>query len=537
MNFNKLAQLASQAVQVVEGSEQFPVGILAVQAQKLAEVFPHDLTVRGMESFLKKRAENQSFITRSELRSVYDKLYSRGNKFAKHFESELGLAQETIKTASAREVKTDILVEAFETTGNGALKNSLSSILDNKSVVKFCSDRSIKSAEKSCLHELNMLGVPPKMVEVVAGQEDLVICRAAYETPRGTTNVLIPIELKNEKALLPTMFLSEAGFLDLEKQKLEDHLLKTAGLALRVDAGQILNLLDKIKNGETKVVGEVEEIVLRASLKRGAAAHGDNGVVYMPLEEVKEEREVVVVEGPEEYKNLGDRLNTAAGTAELLLGKNTVDMGRSLVAQTLTDCGFKNAQVRVASSNKNTVTYAVAIQDGLGFKVPVKIANNKLVAPSFGLTENGLIELSSESIKAALVTKVANRSAALQASALYDLNPRELYVNLEKALAEENYLRAEDALALLEKSGDELAYRKAFDVYTSHLRGDKLQKTASVSCSRQYKVASTGSAMCGHYHLPVEKVFQDENGKCKPLYRKGEEISTPALLTNYKMFW
>src|SRR5690606_21164186 len=125
-------------------------------------------------------------------------------------------------------------------------------------------------------------------------------------------------------------------------------------------------------------------------------------------------------------ENLGDHLNTAAGTAELLLGKKAVSTARSIVAQSLKQFGFGNAQIKVASSNENTIFYAVSVQNGVGFKVPVKIADKKVISPSYAMCGTNIVDFSREGISSLVGESYGDRNSALRATAAYDLQPDEI---------------------------------------------------------------------------------------------------------------
>jgi hypothetical protein len=44
-------------------------------------------------------------------------------------------------------------------------------------------------------------------------------------------------------------------------------------------------------------------------------------------------------------------------------------------------------------------------------------------------------------------------------------------------------------------------------------------------------------SICGHTGLPIHKVFQDKNGNCQPLYRRGmDETYEGASFMNAKIF-
>jgi hypothetical protein len=51
------------------------------------------------------------------------------------------------------------------------------------------------------------------------------------------------------------------------------------------------------------------------------------------------------------------------------------------------------------------------------------------------------------------------------------------------------------------------------------------------------KSSSSEHPVCGHTGLPIHKVYQDDGGNCRPLYRRGmDETYEGASFMNAKIF-
>jgi hypothetical protein len=116
----------------------------------------------------------------------------------------------------------------------------------------------------------------------------------------------------------------------------------------------------------------------------------------------------------------------------------------------------------------------------------------------------------------------------------YGLRTSDLIDNVRKAVDEGNYAKAEDALNVLASAGDKDAYKKGLAAYRTGLSSSKpMSKCAFVVQSK-----SSNQAICGHTGLPLNKVFQDKDGNCAPLYhREIEENHIPAAFSAHKIHW
>lgn len=529
MSLHRLNEIVNRAAKALYDNEKFAIGVLAVRARKLAESNPYDQTAIGMSNFLAKRASSKAaFITRAELKDVYNRLYTAGNKFAPAFSDELGTTAELltpkIMERSASE-GADFVQESYEKLADPILSNALVSAFDKTVPLKAYSNETAKSAERSCFHELNRNGLPPKKVQVVAGQPDVLICKASYETPKGESHVLVPVEVRESRALLPTVFLAKEGFLDINLKDLESHIVATAGKSFKVDVEQLLSVISNVKNGSPTPMSDVERIIMKAAAaKETPLTHTINGILYQELDKVAYDVEMPEYEQPQEVQDFAAKLNSQAGQAEFLFSKALVDLGRNLVTQNLKQFGHKQAQIGISGSNENTIFYAVSLDNRSGFKVPVKVANKKIQEPDVILAGGNLLPFTRESVSTVLADPAPAGLMAV-ASPLYGLKPSDLVAQIRQAMEQNNYVKAEDALNVLREQGDDKAFRVAYDLYTAGLRGQLPNKEVQSACKLQYKSASSKHVICGHTNLPIHKVYQDANGDCQPLYRKNMEQS------------
>src|SRR3990167_1666823 len=334
MSLHELNKIVGKAAKALYDNEKFPVEVLAVRARKAAESFPSDPTVVAMSNFLTKRASAEVFITRAELKDVYQRLFSRNNKFGSLFLEELGASEMPKAHLMQRDPGEgkDFTKEAYERLSDPILANAMTAEFDKRARYQPYSASFAKSAARTCLHELNRYATPRK-VDVVAGKPDLLICQATYETPKGMANVIVPVEVKDGAALLPTVFLSRAGFVDLAKEALEEHLLATAGKQFSVDVQKVLEVVSNAKNGSPEPLSEMEIIIAKTRASQGVpSTHTANGILYQEVD--KPQLDIEPPHLPEADK-FAKKLASPAGVAEFTFGKQAVDTCRKMLKQAL----------------------------------------------------------------------------------------------------------------------------------------------------------------------------------------------------------
>ena len=527
-SFQELNKIVGKTAKAIFDKEKFAVPFLAARARKLAQAFPHDQTCVHMSSFLTKRAtntRNDQFITRYEFVDVYNKMYTNNNKFAKHFSDELGTIKDVQKksamTRDPREGES-LVSEAFDNMSDPILQNALASAFDKNIKYKPYSEYIAKQAEKACVHELNCCGVFPKKIEVVAGQEDVLICRAAYETPKGEAHVIIPVEVKNNKALIPSVFLADHGFINITAENVRGFLKRAAGHTVQVNVQQLLNVISGAKNGIPDPVGEVEMALIKAKASTETPAYYDqHGILEQKIDEVTPDVQTPQYEQPEEVQSFAKHLASEAGMAEFKFSREAVLSWRTKIAGHMASFGFAKSQVAIADSTDDTVFYAVSVDGQKGFKVPVKI---KEAHPSPGLiiASSGVYAFSKEGVNSFLSNNDTDSGAVAKTSQLYGTSPSALIAIIREAMDDQNYIKAEDALNILRQGEDITAFNTAFSIYMNGIN-KKAGESDEGKCPSPVEIKNSKYLRCSHTGLPIHKTYLDKYGDCQPLYRKAME--------------
>lgn len=522
MGYEQINKMVGSVAKLINDSEKITVSLLSTKLARSMAQYPEDRTIGIMAGIVSRMDNaNQPFISRGELKDLYKKLYTNNTKFAELFGDELGemptLQGPKIYDRDGEENKLSLVQTAYQKLSDPILANALNGAFGNEH--KEYSDEAVKNATNICLKTLNNLGITAKTIEVVAGQEDVIICIARFETPKGISNVLIPMEVVSGKTLIPSVFVGNTGPIDLTEKNITNYIKAYAGSKLNVSASKLLEGINIVKNAEKHNISNLELAAtkLNASKEEKNDFIG-NEVLYQKIESPVKEVKTASLKD-KEAETFASTLTSSVGVANFTFGEHNVNMGRKLIASQLTNYGFTNPQVSVMDCNENTVIYAVSMNAGkVAFKVPVKASKDKMGNPDIIISNGSVAAFSKENIYKLLNNSNVDNKALATASPIYNLKASELIAIVREAAAEKNYARAEDALNVLSQGNDQKAYFTALSAFQSSLSPEN--KSAECSCSMIVKSANSQHQICGHTNLPLHKVYQDKYGNCRPLYRK-----------------
>src|SRR5690606_38407791 len=306
-----------------------------------------------------------------------------------------------------------------------------------------------QKAQRAAYAQLIGIGIEPKDITTFAGRQDLIIVQASHETPKGTAFALIPVELREGKAILPSLFLSRAGFEDLGKQAYQKHIINTAGKSFRVDGSRLLDVLERVKKGSESIVNEVELAAIKVASETGTPAIDQNSLLYAQMEDPHADIQLPKMAATEESK-FAETLGKPDGIARFIHGDRVVEAGRSMLVRKFSEMGYGSVQVKVADVEEGKVFYAVAIGVGTGLKVPVEVTGNMILPPKVVFANDAVTAFSKSAIDEVVKSGLGgNKRALATASPCYGMKPTELLDVVKESVAEGNYLRAEDAINVL----------------------------------------------------------------------------------------
>lgn len=531
MTIDKLKQMVSSITKVAKDSEKLPLPMLSMKLSKYASAYPEDQTLYKMSTVLDQLSDKQFFITRAELNKLYQTFYTRNTKFAELFESELGTEQAVVQKAPQQDLGTELSTSGF---GDSVLASALESAFDKNVPLKNYSKEASLKAVKSVSATLDAWNLKASHVDVVDGNTKFLVVKADYHTPKGSTGFYVPVEINDNTLSEPELFMGNTGPQDLNHSNIKQYITTFAGSKLNIKPSDILNALVSAASNN-RVVSDAELAVIRLNSAKKASA--DMGSIISQEVDSNPVADVNVARSEESY-TFEEKFSSPIGLASLNFGNEKVKLGSDLVARNLKSFGYKNHRVTVADSDKDTIFYGVSLDSGkVAFTVPVKVAGGNVMSPSVLVCDGKVTSFTSKSVNKLYMENTTDSRVAAFASAQYGLKPSELIENIRAAVREDNFVKAEDALNILKQAGDEKAYAIGFKVYSSGLAGELPQSASETTCSHVIKTANNQSPVCAHTGLAVNKVYQDKDGNCRPLYRKGmDESYEGAYFMNHKIF-
>lgn len=535
MSLDKIQQLIGSLAKTVEDNHKIATPVLAAKLTRSLQAYPHDQTIGSMSRVIEKMASNNTlFISRADLKGLYQKLYSRNTKFAEVFKDELGVIEELSEpTVGKRDDATQI--NPFE-IADPILSNALNSVFDNNIPLKMYSQDLANKAKKAVTVTLDSWGLKPSTLDVCSGSDKFLIIKADYETPKGITSFYVPVEINKNKIAEASVFMGNYGPQELNNTNVKEYVLSNAGSKLKISGSNILDVLTKAAS-ENREISDAELALTRLhATRQGKSEFFQNQIVGQKIAEAS----IKDVELPksDEFVSFEKKFSSPVGLASLKFGEDKIKIARENIIRELISLGYKNPQVNVTDHNDNTLFYSVALDAGrVGFNVPVKINNGKINKPSIMICNGAVSNFDKAGINALYVNNESDYKSAAAASPQFGLKPSDLVNNVRIAVAEGNHAKAEDALNVLANSGDEKAYATGFQIFLQGLGGKVATAAQECNCNMIIKNSSSQHPICGHTGLPIHKVYQDKDGNCRPLYRRGmEETYEAATFINAKIF-
>jgi hypothetical protein len=534
MSLDKIHQLVGSLAKAVDDNQRVATPILAAKLARYAEAYPHDQTIGIMSRVIDKMVSNNTtFIRKAELKSLYNKFYNRNSKFAELFTEEMGeLAPESEVTTYQRDEA--VKADPYQ-VGDQVLANALASAFDNQLPLKMYSQPVADKAMRSVGTTLDAWSLKPSKLTVADGNDKFIVIKADYETPKGVTSFYVPVEVQKNDVIDPEVFMGNTGPEDLNHTTIKAYLRQQAGTKTKVGATDILTALTSAASDKREVTAAELAVTRLNATRQGKSEFAGSPDMWLGMKVEAAAKKDVELPKSDEFFSFEKKFTTPQGLASWRFGAELVTTARNHITRELQSFGFANSQVVVTGNDEGTIFYGVSLDTGkVAFTVPVKTADKKIQKPTIMLCNGSVATFDRKGINSLVSENKTDVKVASVASTMASLKPSEIVSNLRQALSEENYAKAEDALNVLANAGDQKAYAIAFELYMNGLSG---QKVAQTQCSKMIKSANSEHPICSHTGLPINKVYQDKSGFCRPLYRQGmDETYEGASFINSKIF-
>lgn len=388
-----------------------------------------------------------------------------------------------------------------------------------------------KKGTEFVVAELKSLGVQTPDVEIMGGDQHNIVYASHFNTRKGRVTVAIPTEVKDNRILFPSTFVADNKLQPLNAKNLHYFIDKKAEsndfsvpnvkdimVAVGILSGNIKQASDNsIKNDLDGLFSEAENDI-------------ELNVPSLYVDRKYEEGRPDInttqdVSMPSELAHLARDFEDDVLEAASAFGLDAIRHGKEIIDRELASAGFKNTRVKFGSESGDSVVYLAAIRTPKGYaeiEVPVEmqvLASGKYVplSPSY-FAYDGLIEdfTSSKLQRFAINMPAPSSTNTIYLSAYSYMTLPELKDEILKAASENDYVSCEAALSEIQDKFAEEDFKNAVaDYHYLLMHKTQMEKDEQKQCSKMIP-AGKGSiyARCGHYGVPMHKVYVDESGRC-----------------------
>lgn len=526
----------------LEENEKLSLPLFALKLGQAHRSHPEDYTIGMLNTVVSKMAmkTDKLFISRAEVKDLYEKFYARNNKFAQVFTDELGIVAPIAEPLAAAPIETsfeDSMASALEEVSDTHLTNALTHAFGGE--YQGYTEAAGKQAVSACRDAMQMYGFNSVKTAVSCGDKGIIVCSASFETPKGTSTVLVPVQMVEKRASFPSVFVGNQGVSEINKSNLFSYLTSEAGKKLSVRPDEVLAASITAQGGADEI-SDVDLAVLKMNASENTEIpYSAPSIMGITVEEINPNLILNVPEIKDEaFESLANQFGSELGFASFKFGKETIAAGHRVVRQALSNAGMEIYNLALTSCDDETLNYSVS-NNTVAFKVPVKIEGGRAFPPSILICNGSVQALDQETISALSSTSGFDRVASISSSPVYGSKPSELVAAVRSAMAEGNYAKAEDALNVLSECDDEKAYAAGMQAFSAALGNKEKVIIAPSKCSKIMRTAHSQHDICSHTGLPTHKVFQDKAGNCLPNYRQGMADSQEgtAVLISHKVLF
>ena len=139
---------------------------------------------------------------------------------------------------------------------------------------------SVRAAKNMLAAEINSMGFSGTQIKIAAPTSDGFICEAIINTPNGKTSIEVPIEMKQDRPLMPAVFAQSDQVFDFDEETLKIFISKNANRdtyinrdsqLLDIDISKLRDLL--VKSALDKNFTTCDEILAAASERFDAVTY------------------------------------------------------------------------------------------------------------------------------------------------------------------------------------------------------------------------------------------------------------------------
>jgi len=542
LNIGELARIAKEALSAKTTGQEFMLEDVYNVTRSAYERYPEDPVIRQVAFTIEKMAEKASpgaIINQATVSEIYNHLVSlSGNSKFRTVLGHLLLEEKTQFTSQSPDYSKMNRVDA-EDSGldmkdfvNQDIVNAISVAFGGSidSIKAFDSKIAQKGIE-FVVAELRALGTDKPDVEIMGGDQNIIVYASHFATRKGRVTVAIPTEVKDGRVLFPSTFVADDHlkeltaanlnyFVDTKTENDDFSVPKTADVLASVGilAGHVKNASDDEANDQFNAMfGDTDKDMEMSTPSLYLDRQYEDGRPDIDTTQN--------VEMPQELSHIARDFEDSVIEAASAFGLDAIRNGKEMIGRELHAAGFRNAQVKFGSESADSVVYLAAIPTPKGIveiEVPVEMQTNGSnkhtpLSPSY-FGYDGLIEdFTIPKLQRFAISLPAPSSGNKVFNSAYSyMTLPELKDEILKAASVNDYVSCESALAeIQEKFSEEDFKNSVADYHYLLMHKTHAEKMEQRQCSKMI-AAGKGSiyARCGHYGVPMHKVIVDEEGNC-----------------------
>lgn len=482
----------------INNSDQLCVSSLSNKLKKCSSAYPQDKTIGALSRIISSFGKNNDFITKKSFKELYASHYTNNTAMPELFSNELDIKIE--KEASVQPAKNkDIDLSKYK--ADPLLENVLSKLLLKDTKVSLAHDV-VKKAEEKVLKDLNNV-YRPSSVKAIDSNSDAIVVLASFESPKGMTEIFIPLT----KNLEGNVFIGNKVVSEINEDNIKNYILKNAGQKIAISSKKVLSTI------ESSITPKQDRTELAAAaIKVNNSKLYSDGIVGVKFAEST----ATIVELPKsnEFKNLEEKFASPLGIALENFGEKMLQKAAQTIQTTLNQINSPALKINLLKSSNDSLIFNVLSKSGKTFTVPVKVSGSNCLSPDYAVFNGGVQKLDKK-FESKLASSELDKASFKHVANLAVLNSDQL-LSLAKQFSDSKEFEKMATVLEVLKDKDIQLYKNAY----KFILGD-IKKEASINkCSKLVERKNSIHKICEHTGLPENKVYQDKDGNCRPLYRK-----------------
>lgn len=453
----------------------YPVCSLLNRFSSVENQFRYDQVIRNVQQVLEKKAFDHSdaVISAEELSRIANQFATLGsvenfkNVFADVLPETIVIEDDSAKKATAmRHSYSDDSVRSFEVSTGLEVSEDEPLTLDVPQVYAglfdkvdrrygyLASPELVRRGQYLAEDELRNAGHSAK-VKFALSNEDTLLYTASISTDFGRKQIFVPVEMKQDQVLYPTVFATDKKIYELSKFGMDQFLneVKVSFFETQVKAAGL--------HRDTLFSNTIRE------MKKGAGLEVDENTTL----ETK-------VKLPTELADLGTMLENIGMQQSSKYTRDQISAATRVVSDEIRKCGY-NSRLTFAGDNEIGMSIAATVEAPEGkFEVivPVPVTASGILFPSKFVAAVGEapIPLSSLGFKTFITSSQAKMIPVRYSSEMVSLDFNSLRRIIHTATIQKDYITAEQALNVISDKYGEESHVKALADYQGWLLGGSL---------------------------------------------------------------